>query len=85
MKSQTPDEVSAILKAHGRNFTATPISYSVEATADKPHRWISQVALLSQRGTNGERVSDPGVWFDTEEKANNWAWFIAADWLKEND
>jgi hypothetical protein len=85
MTSRTPDEVSAILKAHGGNFSATPISYQVEATADKPKRWISQVALLSQRGRNGERVADYGTWFDTEDKANNWAWYVAAEWLMEND
>lgn len=85
MKSRTPDEVSAIPKAHARNFSSIPMSYEVEAEGDKPHGWISRILLTPKRGNLAEKVTDFVTRFPTEEVANNMALFKGADWLEAND
>ena len=88
MKKRTPEEVSAIVKKHSKQYGIEQSSYEVQAQDGKPQGWIAQVRLWNDLGdrtvvtTVYETKSD---WrFASKEDADNWALWMAADWLEEH-
>lgn len=87
MEMRSPEEVNRLLTKYHSRYSCQPKSYPIKDKVEdtKPSRWISQAWIWEERGstTTIHKPYSPHK-FKTKEEANNFALYLAADWLDNN-
>jgi len=87
VKDRTPEQVKELLQKHSDHYRYEPNSRPTKDKAEdyEPSGWISEVRIWEDRGDKSiVHTQFSSRKFKSQQQADNYALYIAADWLDKN-